>query len=89
VDVIIRKFVDLFCDGTCIVNIVFLKFGCIQFLLYVIGDILVLVYCLLVTDVFTWDLIENNCIKTFLNRMFLLGIWCVDCMKLIKKMAHH
>ena len=58
-----------FCDSTCIVNkhYVLKKLGDFH-LLCVTGDILLLTFLLLVTDVYTCYLIEDNCIKTlFVN----------------------
>jgi len=54
-----------FCDSTFIVKIMFQKFLGVFNLLCVIGDILLLTFWLLVTDVYTRYLIEDRCNKTF------------------------
>jgi hypothetical protein len=54
-----------FCNSTFIVNIMFQKFLGVFNLLCVTGDILLLTFWLLVTDVYILYLIEYMRIKTF------------------------
>jgi hypothetical protein len=51
-DVIVRKYVDIFMTSPYSKQFV-LKSGCLRFLLYVMCDIVVLTYCLLVIDIST------------------------------------